>query len=299
MKRYIQSEKTRYANNEYENMPSLDFSLRHNKLTKENMNRVDWDLVGEICKKHGFGYKIFKSTYSDKVVCAIYLKTDISVEKFNELHKAFYNGTSTRTEDRERYMAMCESYNDSFRKLHDCIHELDEQSDLMFECDWSGNCGLFGSNDTRRRSYSFGSSLSTWSYITDRYSYHCYSTPCFFAKGIYVMVDTQYIKPQEQKSPNLADFEPKLLEIVRGLLSNDFVADFEDGKRNCDANGYRALVVRYKDTNEYCCMIRFSRDNMGKYTIYHAKPLCGESDWEMDWQNPTDDLKHALGSCAR
>lgn len=294
MKKYIQSKETRYANNEYESMPSLDFSFRHNGLTKENMARVDWDLVGEICKKYGFGYKIFKCTYSDRVLCAIYIKTDISVEKFNELNKAFHNSK----EDRERYWAMCHSYDDTFRKLHDCMHELDEQTDLMFECGWSGNCGLFGSHDVERQTYSFGSRSINWSYITDRYSHHCYSTPCFFSKGIYVMVDTQYIKPQEQNSPNLADFEPKLLEIARGLLSNEFVADFESGKRNCDTNGYRALVVRYKDTNEYCCMIRFFRDNMGKYTIYHAKPLCGESDWEMDWQNPIEDLKYALGSCA-
>ena len=296
MKKYIQSEETRYANNEYESMPSLDFSFRHNGLTKENMNRVDWNMVEEICKKYGFGYKIFKSTYCSRVECVIYLKTDISVEQYNELNKAYDNSR----EDKERYWAMCHSYDDTFRKLHDCVHELDEQTDLMFECGWSGNCGLFGSDDVRRKSYSFGSHLSTWSYITDRYNHYCYSTPCFFSKGIYVMIETDYIKPQKQNSPELADFEPKLLEIARGLLSDEFVADFECGKRQCDTDteGYRALVVRYKKTNEYCCMIRFFRDNMGKYTIYHAKPLCGESDWEMDWQNPTEDLKYALGSCA-
>lgn len=295
MKKYIQSEETRYANNEYESMPSLDFSFRHNGLTKENMNRVDWGMVDEICKKYGFGYKIFESTYCSRVECVIYLKTDISVEHYNEMRKAYDNSR----EDKERFWAMCHSYDDTFRKLHDCVHELDEQTDLMFECDWSGNCGLFGSHDVQRKSYSFGSRLSTWSNITDRYSHYCYYTPCFFSKGIYVMMNTSYIKPQKQNSPELADFEPKLLEMTRELLSDEFVADFEIGKRQCDteSDSYRALVVRYKETNGYCCMVRFFRDNMGKYTIYCARPLSGESDWEMDWQNPTEDLKCALGSC--
>ena len=115
-----------------------------------------------------------------------------------------------------------------------------------------------------------------------------------------MMIETDYIKPQKQNSPELADFEPKLLEIARGLLSDEFVADYESGKRQCDTDteGYRALVVRYKKTNEYCCMIRFSRDWMGRYNIWRARPLCGESSWVMDWKNPKSDIVDALGDCS-
>lgn len=296
MAKYIQREESKYWNNEFQNMPSLDFIRRHNHMTKQNYNRIDWNKVGDICNKYGFGFKIFKCTYSDDVKCVIYFKTDISAEYYNECRKAY----NESMEMKERFWSLGDGYKDTYLKLHECIHELDEETELMFDYGWNGNCGIFGSDDVSRIGYSGGSGLSSWSFICDRYDPICYRTSCFFQKGIYIIVDTTYIKPEIQNSPLLADFEPKLLEITRSLLSDEYMANFENGKRQCDTDtdGYKALVIRYKDGNEYCCMIRFSRDWTGAYTIYHARPLCGESDWTIDWQNPIDDIKSALGSCA-
>ena len=292
--KYIQREETRYANNEFESMPSIDFrGANPPYLTKRSGKRMDWDKVKEICDKYGFKFCTINNTFcGDNTEFVVYLKTDISVEHYNELYKVYDNSR----EDKERYWEMSHSYDWAFRKLHECVHELDEQTDLMFECGWSGNCGLFGSDDVKRKSYSFGSHLTTWSYIIDRWAPSIHDTRMKLSKGIYAMMTTRYIKPEIQNSPLVEDFEPTLIEIVRGLIGDKFTAKFEHGKRQCDTDtdGYRALVVRYAENGEYCGMVTFNRDWMGRYHITSAAPLCGQSSWVMDWQNPTEDLKSAV-----
>lgn len=285
---------TRYANNEFESMPSLDFRGPNPPyLTRRSKSRIDWEKVGEICSKYGFRYCTINSTFcGDDAEFVVYLKTDISADYYKECRKAFDNSD----EDRERFWSFNRKYESAFRKLHECVHELDEQTDLMFDCSWCGNCGLFGSDDVRRQTYSFGSNLSSWSYIIDRWSPCIHDTKYQLSKGVYVMMTTRYIKPQIQQSPLLEDFEPKLIEIVRELIGKGYTADFEHGKRQCDTgtDGYRALVVRCAKSGEYCGMVTFNRDWMGRYHIKTAAPLCGESSWVMDWQNPKEDLQEAV-----
>ena len=43
--------------------------------------------------------------------------------------------------------------NEDFRKMHDCIHELDENTRLYFPCGSLGAYGCFGSKDGKRKSY--------------------------------------------------------------------------------------------------------------------------------------------------
>jgi hypothetical protein len=110
-------------------------------------------------------------------------------------------------------------------------------------------------------------------------------------------MSTHFVKPELEDSPELDDtMEQNLLDIVNGLLSDKYVANYETGKRQYDKEPYKALIIRYKDGNDYCCMMCFSRDWLGRYRITSAKPLCGESNWVMDWENPKDDIVSALGS---
>lgn len=290
-KKHIQREETRYWNNEFENMPSIDF--RYEDLTSKTQKRIDWEVVKNICDRYGFRYTIIESTFgSDTSDFVLYYKTDITNEKYNELRNAYRNENTQ--ENWDRFYNMNERHYDIFRKLHECVHELDEYTDLKFECCWCGNCGLFGSDDVRKVSYSGGSGLVTWEAIKDRWSPLIHDTFSKLSKGVYAMMYTHYIKPEIQDSPMLEDFEPKLLEMVRSIIGNDLKADFEVGKRQCDSDGYKALVIRYKERNEYRSMITFSREWTGRYHITSARPLCGQSSWVMDWKNPLDDLKAAV-----
>ena len=292
--KYKQCEETRYYNNEYENMPSIDYRcVNAPDLTRKNKDNVDWEKVKLICDKYGFKYTLINSTFgSDSIDFVVYLKTDISADYYKECYKAFCNKEKGAY---ERFRKFELDYEWAIKKLHDCVHELDEETELLFDCDWVGNCGLFGSHDTRKKSYCGCSHLSNWDYIKDWRSPSIHDTLSKLSKGIYVMATTDEIKPAMEESPSLEEFEPKFLEIVKGFLSDKYTADFEHGKRQCDTDtdGYRALVVRYKG-GDYCGMVTFNRDWLGRYHILTACPLGGQSSWTMDWKNPEKDLKSAV-----
>ena len=289
---HIQREETRYANNEFENMPSVDYYIGSSPdLCKRNQNRIDFNKVSEICKKYGFNYTLINSTFGgDGVDLMIYLKTNEDVALFDKKY-----GNLTDDEKRLRWK-ITDSYNDTYRKLHDCIHELDEQTDLLFHWGWCGNCGLFGSNDVKRKTYSFADGLHSWHNIISHWSPLIHDTTSKLSKGVYIYATASQLKPQPQNSPLMEDFEPIILEKVKELLGKKYKYSFEYGKRGCDTNtpSYKALVVRYAENDGYCGMLRFNRDNVGRYFVTAAAPLCGETYWEMDWENPTEDLERAL-----
>jgi hypothetical protein len=169
----------------------------------------------------------------------------------------------------------------------------------MFDCGWSGNCGVFGSNDVKRKTYNFGDNIYGWKAITNTWSPLIHDTNYRLSKGVYVLMSTRYIKPEKQNSPELDEtMEQTLLDAVRNELSEEYTAKYEVGKRQYDKEPFKALIVRYKD-GDYCCMVNFSRDWLGRYSIYTARPLCGESHWIMDWENPAEDIRTALGRCAK
>lgn len=289
---YIQREETRYENNEYANMPSIDYYMGNAPhLTKRTQNRIDFDKVKSICRKYGFNYTLINSTFGgDDVDFVVYLRTNENVVLFDKKYDDL-----TDDEKRLRW-DLGKSYNETYLKLHDCIHELDEQTELFFESGWCGNCGLFGSDDVKRRTYSFAYGLSSWRNITNHWDPLIHDINSKLPKGVYIYASTGYLKPEPQNSPKIEDYEPILLTKVRELIGEKYTANFEIGKRGCDTNtpSYKALVVRYKETNEYCGMICISRDNVGRYFMKTAAPLCGETSWEMDWENPTKDLESAL-----
>lgn len=289
---HIQRTETRYANNEFENMPSIDYSTADAPhLCKRNQSRIDFNKVSEICKKHGFNYTLINSTFGgDGVELVVYLKTNEDVVLFDKKYDDL-----TNDEKRLRWN-LNKSYDDTYRKLHDCIHELDEQTDLLFRCGWCGNCGLFGSHDVKRMTYSFADGLHSWRDITNHWSPLIHDTTSKLSKGVYIYATSSQLKPQPQDSPLMEDFEPIILAKVKEILDEKYSYSFECGKRGCDTDtpSYKALVIRYAKNNEYCGMIRFSRDNVGRYFIKTAAPLCGETSWEMDWKNPSEDLARAL-----
>jgi len=291
--KYIQRQETRYRNNEFESMPSIDYRYANPPyLTRANKGRIDWDKVKEICDKYGFKYCLIHNTFgSDRVDFVLYLKTNITTDYYDTCRKAYLDNKDKLGV----FLSMRKEYEPTRIKLHECVHELDEETDLMFDCGWSGNCGLFGSDDVYRTSYS-GGDLVRWSSIIDWWSPCIHDTLDNLSRGTYVMIHTPYIKPQHQESPLMEDFEPALLKMVQDIIGKKYTAKFEQGKRQCDGNcePYRALIVRTANKGDYCGMVTFSRDWMGRYHIKTAAPLAGESHWEMNWKEPLDDLKSAV-----
>lgn len=186
-------QKTKTYGNEYQNMPSIDFSYaeNHRDLITENQNEVDWDIVKSICEKHGFGFTIINGTfgkqwvgeklgYSSEVV--IYKKLDLDPNKYDELEK---------NKDYDKIWELKGKYEPLMVKLHDCIHELDEETDLAFKTGWSGNYGLFSEYDC---SYSFGNILYSWRYITDIWHPSINDTLSKLEKGVYIFMTSRWIK---------------------------------------------------------------------------------------------------------
>ena len=288
--KYIQREETRYANNEFSNMPSIDFRGPNSPdLTADNIDRIDLDVVKKICDKYGFRFTTIYNTFSGNgVEFIIYFKTPIPAEQYNELYKSSLNSR----EDNKRFWELQRKYNDIYIKMHQCVHELDEQTDLLFNCGWQGNCGLFGSHDVRRESYSFGGHLTSWNSIIDRWSPCIHDTLSKLSKGIYALMSSNQIKPQFENSPKLEEYEPIILKTIRECLDNNHTADFEMGKRQCDTNEekYRAIIIR-NSRKQYCGLIRLYRDWVGRYHVTYAAPLCGESHFVLNWKAPHDDVE--------
>ena len=298
-KKFIQRDCTRYVNNEFSNMPSIDYgTLKSEWLNARTKSRIDWTKVKEICDKYGFGCTYINSTFGgDDAEFVVYLKTNINVDEYHEMLK---NMRTMDDEYSKKYVELRKRYTTTLLEIHKCVHELDEQTYLMFDCGWAGNCGFLGNDDVRANSYSGGRGFLSWNTIIDRWSPRINDTTRKLSKGIYILMSTHFVKPELEDSPELDDtMEQNLLDIVKGLLSDKYVANYETGKRQYDKEPYKALIIRYKDGNDYCCMMCFSRDWMGRYSLYSARPLCGESEWVMDWQNPANDIRRALGSCAK
>jgi hypothetical protein len=282
--KHFQREETRYSNNEFDNMPSLDYRvIKKDSLSKKNLDMVDWNQVGEICRKHGLDYCILNGYRS---IFLLYLKTDIDVDYYNECRKELI------WECRDMFLSMVHKYDDTFKAMHKCMHELDENTDLYFDCCWRGNCGLFGSDDVNSKAYEACDSLRSWKFILDRYPSELYDTLNKLQRGIYVLAETYYLKPQKEDSPEFEELKGEVLEITKGLLKEGYTASVEQGKRQCDAKEYEAIVIRCK--GEYVGMFKLNRDWLGKYNVTTAVPLAGQSTETFDWRNPSKEVKDIL-----
>ena len=298
-KNFIQREETRSLNNEFANMPSIDYGTwRSDEICAKNKNRVDFQLVEKICAKYGFGCTYINSTFGgDDANFLVYFKLNIDPDKYEKLRDKAYRENDR--ESQEKCWAMRNQYADIYIKMHECVHELDEQTALMFECGWAGNCGIFGSDNISRKTYLGCNSISSWEDILRHWYPSIHDTRYRMTKGVYIYAYTRYFKAEKQNSPELDEtMEQTLLDAVRNELSEEYTAKYEVGKRQYDKESYKALVIRYRH-DEYCSMIRFSRDWLGRYSIYTAMPLCGESSWIMDWENPREDIRTELGRCAK
>lgn len=193
--KYNQNEESKYRGNEYENMPSLDFKnlLAQRELITANQNEIDWNMVKSICEKHGFEYAIINGTFCTRCSGDLigydsefvaYKKLDIDPKEYDRLEK---NG------DYNKIRELKFEYEHLMVKLHDCIHELDEETDLVFKTGLAGNCGMFSKYDF---TYSFGDMLYSWRDIINKWHPSIHDTSSKLSKGVYVFMTSRWIKTQ-------------------------------------------------------------------------------------------------------
>lgn len=181
---YTQSQKTRYANNEYPNMPSLDFHPTSFRLTEDNMDSVEWDVVNDICFKHGFECTIVKSTFGADHEIDVFINQLIDCIDY-ECFEDF------RKEQKYDLLAKLNvGFEDDLHLLHDCINDLDINTNLYFRCGWAGNCGVFGNNDVYRNTYCGGMTLASYNDFLRVCDPMIHDTATKFKKGVYLSVHT-------------------------------------------------------------------------------------------------------------
>lgn len=209
---FNQKEETRYKNNEFKNMPSIDYYWYENKTELHSLNKhlVDWRKVKEICEKYGLEYTTINDTFcglrveeDQTAFCAevlIFRKIDFDADVYEAWRKS---------KQYEKMWELERKYHSLMFELHKCVHELDEQTPLAFETGWAGNVGLFGSNDIRRNTYSFGWHLTGWETIIDRWSPSIHDTNSKLKKGVYLFITSRAIKVLEDSET----INPKHLRI--------------------------------------------------------------------------------------
>jgi len=289
MAKYNQLESSKYENNEYSNMPSLDYYRSSYHIRPQNIKEgCDWDKVREICAKHGFSLQFIYPTFcmNSSVDACIYYKTDINEDEYTRL---LY---SDNREDNKKAWDIIDSFTDKYYALHDCLHELDEETNLYFNCGSAGNVGLFGSNDVRRRVYKFASGLTTYKNLCRSNDPDIHDTAKRFGKGVYVMASTSTFKIDE--SDIFPEFDNEMaLKVMREYAPN---LNFEVcmGRRACDGpDEYEAIVVTNKKGTQYGSFT-FNKDGHDVVTMCYRAVLCGETSTILSRETYVEQIKDAL-----
>lgn len=282
---FTQSEKTRYAHNEFADMPSIDYSGSSYRLCRANQTSVDFDMVKRICEPMGFKCTIINSTFGgDDIDVVIQAKTAIDPDAYKRA-RSEKNWGLIRQWNKE--------YEGKFLALHECLHELDLKTNLYFDCGWVGNCGLFGSHDVKRNSYCGASSLSSWEYIIDHWSPLIHDTKSKLTKAVYVLCSTSYGKiDPTYMFPEYND--DMALQVARELRP-DLKINWEMGKRPCDntSDNYKCLVVRDEKGHYIGSFVI----NKGMHDIVHITtrvPLAGEGRFKTKKDSFRKDMEREL-----
>ncbi len=284
MTQFNQSDETRYDNNEFDNMPSIDYFSDNISLSKKNMNLVDWQEVERICKNYGFAYTILHSTYGGSSKVLVYEKVNIDPDVYKALHDA---------KDYDSIRKMEKEAAPHYLRLHMCINELDLMTNLYFRTSWAGNCGIFGSNDVRRRSYSFGGHVTSWQELIDRYHSACYYTAgARPPKGVYLLMESS-----EAKIDTSYVFDDFTMESALATAKEEFPKlriEIQTGKRLCDGDrpSYQAIVVG--DGNSQYGSLTFGKSSHGVVTMTRRVPLAGECSYKIKPDSLRKELCEAI-----
>lgn len=236
---------------EFANMPSRNHCTATDtiRLNKRNLDRVDFNKVKDICDKYGFGYSLVYSTFGgDDVEFIIYYKTSIAESDYKAMRAS---------KDWDLYRSWHTNHVGKMLAMHRCVNELDLATDLFFEVGWSGNVGLFGSDNVGYKTYSRScDTFETWEQLKEHYSLiYDFKMP----RGVFLIVKTQHLKPDLSKC--LFGFTIEDAYKVATELYPGKKISIVKGKRTCDTDtdAYKAILVGE------------GMNQLGSLTIYESK----------------------------
>lgn len=259
-----------YENNEYANMPSIDY--RGYEISPDKFKDVDMEFVKSVCDKYGLEVKVVHMTgLTTRPKPTIVIFKRFSAELNKQLEQL-------RKENRYAEMqtitgGLIDEYGDA---IHDCIHELDEQTPLYFSVGWAGNVGRYGSDDVKRRTYPSYLTYS-WSGILNKWSPLIHDVKSVLREGYYLMVSTYQFKVNEDDV--LGNFTIKdVLDIAAKCLADrhaDYTASME--RREWAGGKTQDLVVtKFKGTADCGQLaLNMSNDGTGVLTRWHKGHLYG------------------------
>ena len=252
-----------YHNNEYANMPSIDYYDSHYRLGHFNKETIDWDCVGKIVKRCGLEYALISRTFSDAF---------IEVVVYHKIKDG---------DDLEGYCTL----------LHHCIHELDMETNLYWRTSWNGNVGIFGSHDVKRQTYSFGDRIWSWKNILNSWEPSIHDTKRVMKEGDYLLMSTAYGKIKEEYV--FTDFDVDDMVKYMTSIAPKYNIYKTVGKTNAEKYPYEAVVVDYED-HSYCGLFQFTKDVHDVVVVKVSQPLCGQYDFKLIKDNYEKQLKDAL-----
>lgn len=218
---------------EFAKMPSKQFctACDTTRFSRENLNRVDFDKVKEICNKYGFDYSLVYSTFGgDDIEFILYYKTDISESEYKAMRDA---------KEWALYREWNDNLTDKRLAMHRCLNELDLATELYFEVSWSGNVGLFGSHNIGYMTYR-DTNLESYDELKEHYSLiYDFRMP----RGVFLTIKTYHLKPDLSKY--LSDFSIEdAFKVATELYPNKPISIVK-GKRASDTNmePYQAILV--------------------------------------------------------
>lgn len=236
---------------EFEKMPSKDFCTATDtiRLNKRNLCRVDFGKVKDICDKHGFGYSLVYQTFGgSNIEFILYYKTSIAESDYKAMRTS---------KDWNLLRLWSAEHIDKMLEMHQCVNELDIATDLFFDVSWSGNVGLFGSDNVRYKTYSRScDTFETWERLNENYSLiYDFKMP----RGVFLIVKTSHLKPDLSKC--LFGFKIEDAFKVATELFPDKKLSIVDGNRMCDSNmdAYKAILIGE------------GMNQLGSLTIYESK----------------------------
>lgn len=234
---------------EFNKMPSKDFCAATDtiRLNKCNLDRVDFDKVKGICDKYGFGYSLVCQTFGGSdIEFILYYKTSIAESDYKAMRSA---------EDWDLYRSWYTNHVGKMLAMHRCVNELDLATDLYFDVSWSGNVGLFGSDNVRYLTYTNSCErFETWEQLNKHYSLiYDFKMP----RGVFLIVKTNHLKPDLSKC--LFGFKIEDAFKVATELFPDKQLSIVWGKRTCDTDAYKAILVGE------------GMNQLGSLTIYESK----------------------------
>jgi hypothetical protein len=252
-----------YHNNEFANMPSIDYYDSHYRLGHFNKETIDWGEVSEIVKSFGLEYALISRTFSDSYI-------DVVV-----YHKI---------QEGDDLPAYCQL-------LHACINKLDMKTNLYWRTSWGGNVGIFGSHDVKRQTYSFGDRIYDWKNILNCWDPCIYDTKRVMKEGKYLLMDTGYGKIKE--CDMFHDFNIDDVVTYMTSIAPKYNIYKTIGKTNAETQPYEAVEVDYED-NSYCGHFKFTQDIHDVVVVKVSQPLCGTYEFRLRKNTYEKQLKEAL-----